>query len=88
MQYLNQEEHRNLIFLWLNDLLNHLKVEEVEWKRENGFLIEPEPEVETAKNDLEEEKKGSESDEDEPDHTHEEDGYKRKRSGMESTVTV
>ena len=78
MQYLNKEEQRIKIFSWLNDVLTKLKQEEIEWKRENGFLEEPvtpvTPEPQTTDNregeeNQAEEKKQTESD-DEDEHTH------------------
>lgn len=87
LQYLNQESERKQIFNWLNETLEKLKREEIEWKREQGFL-------EGIKEEEEEEiKSDANSDEEEKiDHVHKHDdddddeGADRRKSSADQVV--
>ena len=77
-----------MIFLWVTELLNKLKLEEIEWKRENGFLEEimPEPEPD-QKDENQEDKKDCSDSEHERHNDDEEDKQKRKLLKQLTSIT-
>lgn len=40
MEHLNHESVKGFVFAWINKIFEKLKAEELEWKRENGLIVE------------------------------------------------